>query len=209
MTESFIDRAYSASGSEEMRTLYDEWASRYDQDVEASGYVTPGRVAEALANCCSERDKPILDFGCGTGLSGVALVDAGFTNIDGVDVSAEMLDVARNRGLYRDLRQIDVEGPLSIDRGDYEVITAVGVISVGGAPGSVYNEVLKIMAPGNLLVFSMNDESMKMPEYAGRLKASVEDKEVRVLSENYGPHVSKHGKNSGSTVYVLERLDSG
>ena len=43
------------------------------------------------------KDAKIIDFGCGTGILGVELVQAGFTNITGVDGSPQMLEVAMSK----------------------------------------------------------------------------------------------------------------
>jgi predicted TPR repeat methyltransferase len=57
----------------------------------------PHRIAAALKPYVQPSDR-ILDFGCGTGLSGLALQNAGFTNIDGLDISAPMLEKAKGAG---------------------------------------------------------------------------------------------------------------
>jgi predicted TPR repeat methyltransferase len=50
----------------------------------------------------------VLDLACGTGRIGVWLRQRGAAAIDGVDVTPEMLDVARTKGVYRTLRLADV-----------------------------------------------------------------------------------------------------
>ena len=44
-----------------------------------------------------QRDRPLLDLGCGPGRHLVALHEAGFTRLTGLDLSQELLDVARER----------------------------------------------------------------------------------------------------------------
>jgi predicted TPR repeat methyltransferase len=41
-----------------------------------------------------------LDLGCGTGLVGKALWEAGFRNITGVDISESMMERARQSNYY-------------------------------------------------------------------------------------------------------------
>ena len=84
MTDKFLDKVYDARTADETRELYDAWSASYEAEVAENGYATPGRCAEALAKHLTDKDAPILDFGCGTGLSGLALKLAGFTTIDGV-----------------------------------------------------------------------------------------------------------------------------
>ena len=49
------------------------------------------------------KSNRILDYGCGTGLSGLALQLVGFKNIDGLDVSKEMVSLAEKKSIYRNL----------------------------------------------------------------------------------------------------------
>ena len=205
MTDDFIDRVYRTTGQDEMRALYDDWAAGYDADLEDSAYKTPGRVAEALSAALADKNAPVLDFACGTGLSGVALADAGFKVIDGADISDGMLEEARRKGVYRHLIRTRPDQPLPVERGAYRAITAVGAISVGAAPGALYDELVDLLAPGGLRVLSLNDRSIALEDYGGRLKASIEAGKVRKLSEETGPHLVHDGKTTQSTVYVLER----
>jgi len=147
MAKGFLDKAYTARTADETRDLYDAWATSYEDELTQSGYVTPGRCAEALAHALPDRDASILDFGCGTGLSGLALRQAGFTVIDGVDLSAEMLAGARAKGAYRTLTQIEAGAALPAMPGDYAAITAMGVIGAGAAPIAVFDTIMAALAP--------------------------------------------------------------
>jgi len=80
--------------------VYTDWADSYDADLAKRGYHTPARIAAALRTQMVD-DGPVLDFGCGTGLSGQALITAGFDPIDGTDITAEMAEKARDKGIYR------------------------------------------------------------------------------------------------------------
>ena len=101
MTEGFLNNAYGARDSAATRKLYDDWAASYEAEIAENGYATPTRCAEALRSKIRDASAPILDFGCGTGLSGLALKLVGFETIDGVDLSQEMLNQAREKGVYR------------------------------------------------------------------------------------------------------------
>lgn len=206
MAGRFLDKVYQVIGNDAVETLYDKWAETYDSELAGVGYATPGRVAAALADFLTRRDAPILDFGCGTGLSGEALRDIGFTVLDGTDLSAEMLRIAEGKRVYRRLWQTDPDAPLPFGAGDYHAIAAAGVISIGAAPGEVFDDLLERLAPRGLFAFSMNDQSMGLPDYIGRVRASLDDGRAKLLHEEYGPHLTHNDQNSGSTVFVLERL---
>ena len=65
----------------------------------------------ALANLnkdiVTDQSEFILDYGCGTGLSGYALQAVGFENIDGLDISQEMVRLAEKKLIYRSLKVFD------------------------------------------------------------------------------------------------------
>ena len=66
----FLDAVYALETSEATREFYDNWSQTYDAEVTENGYASPGRVAAALAQIVPHQDKPLLELGCGTGVSG-------------------------------------------------------------------------------------------------------------------------------------------
>ncbi len=188
---------------EETRKLYADWAESYDADVRDWGYATPARIALALRQSGANVEKPVLDFGCGTGLSGMALKSVGFDVIDGTDISPEMLAQAEARGIYRQV-WLGETGTLGhIRRGDYPIIAATGVISLGAAPPETLDLLIEALAPGGLLAFSYNDATLKDRAYTDRLDIAVLAPDIEVVFERDGPHLP--AKNMTSTVYVLQR----
>ena len=203
MTEKFLDKVYDARDASSTRQLYDEWASTYEAEVAENGYVTPGRCAAALADHMTDRSLPILDFGCGTGLSGLALKTAGFETIDGVDLSADMLAEARGKGVYRSLSQIEADSPLAHEPGTYAAIAAIGVIGAGAAPISVLHSLMKGLASGDLLVLSFNDHALADPANEAGLNEWLDCGAARLLFREHGPHLTKI--DLSSCVYVIEK----
>lgn len=200
MNDSFLDKVYSARDADETRALYDQWSASYEAEVAGNGYVTPGRCAEALAAHCDDLTQPLLDFGCGTGLAGLAFKLGGFEVIDGVDLSAEMLAQARSKNVYRKLTQIDADAPLE---GGYALISAVGVIGAGAAPIGTLDTLLHALPSGGKLVFSFNDHTLADSANTGRLNEWLDCGAARLLFMEHGPHLP--GKDMNATVYVVEK----
>ena len=203
MGEKFLDKVYELDGADDTRELYDAWAASYEAEVAENGYATPKRCAAALARFTDDLSAPILDFGCGTGLSGAALALAGFRTIDGVDPSADMLKGAESKRVYRALRQIAAGVSPVSRRGDYSAIAAIGVIGAGAAPGSTFDLLMKSLASGGKLVLSLNDHALQHPEYEGRLCEWIDCGSARLLFKEYGDHLPGIGLKSN--VYVIER----
>ncbi|MEM9853990.1 MAG: methyltransferase domain-containing protein [Pseudomonadota bacterium] len=184
------------------KALYADWAPSYEADVTRMRYATPTRLAAALARFTPDKTVPILDFGCGTGLSGEALEAAGFEAIDGTDISPEMLEQARAKGCYRAL-WLGTPGEAGARAGSYGAITATGVISLGAAPPEMLDTLLEALAPGGRLAFSYNDPTLADARFMAALDGALTSGKARQLFREHGPHLSE--KVTGSDVIVLER----
>lgn len=203
MSEGFLNKVYSARNPQETRDLYDAWAETYDAEIKENGYATPSRCAAALAQFCDNLDSPILDFGCGTGLSGMALRLAGFTAIDGVDLSNDMLKHAAEKGVYRQLRQIGTkEQPIRPEDG-YQAIAAIGVIGAGAAPLDTFDLLMTGLPTGGKLVLSFNDHVLSDPAYEGRISDWTDTSAAQLLLRDYGDHLPGIGVKS--MIYVIQK----
>lgn len=188
---------------EETQQIYADWADTYDKDVAEWGYATPGRVAMALRRANANIDKAVLDYGCGTGLCGIALKSAGFDIVDGTDISSEMLGKAEARGVYRQVWKGEPGSMGHIQAGDYPIIAACGVVSLGAAPPETLDMLIEAMSPGGLLAFSYNEATLADRRYTDRLDIAVLDPTLELVLEEDGPHLP--AKDMSSTVYVLRR----
>ncbi len=199
----YLDNIYSVNGGEEMRRYYDDWAKSYDADLVDNDYRTPARCAEALSRYLGDKSAPLLDFACGTGMSGVALRDAGFTHIDGTDISQGMLDVAREKKAYRDLWVCDPDNPFDDRAKGYAAIIAVGAIGAGAAPVTAIDGALAALDRGGLLVVSLNDHTLGDPAFEEKLRAADKAGRATILEDTHGPHLPAIGL--GAKVYVVRR----
>jgi predicted TPR repeat methyltransferase len=196
----FLSKVYGARSPEDVRRLYADWAASYDAEIGEAGYATPARVAAALRAAGADPAAPVLDFGCGTGVSGAALRAAGFATVDGVDLTPEMLALAEAKGLYRRLAVI---GPDDAPPAGYATIAAIGVIGPGAAPLAVLPRLVDALPKGGLLGFSFNDHALSEPDYAAAVPALERAGTARTVFEERGDHLPGIGVKS--TVYVLEK----
>jgi predicted TPR repeat methyltransferase len=197
----FLDEVYGIEDAGQTHALYDRWAASYDAELRANGYASPARVAKAMTAHIADLTAPLLDLGCGTGLSGEAFADAGFTCIDGTDFSAEMLAVAEQKNVYRKLILGDLAEPLPASRGDYANIAAVGVFSPGHAPAEMIDNVVEILPAGGCFGFTLNDHALEEKVYEEHVRALQTEGAVEIAHEDYGPHLPRLGL--GAKIYVL------
>lgn len=182
--------------------VYADWAETYERDIKARGYHTPDRIAAALLDY-ADPDALILDFGCGTGLAAVALRKVGYNTLHGTDVTAEMLAQAERSGLY-EKTWLSTPDTLGFEHGDYGVIVAAGVISLGAGPPELIAPLVDKLASGGLLAFSFNDPTLADDSYTKALEDVISSGCFEMVFRENGPHLDD--VNMKSDVMVLRRL---
>jgi predicted TPR repeat methyltransferase len=203
MAKSYLNDVYDG-GTNDSRELYASWASTYDNEVQKNGYVTPERVAKALKDIVTNQSEVILDYGCGTGLSGSALQAVGFTNIDGLDVSQEMVSLAEKKSIYKKLTVFDPSTKIPVHADQYKIITAIGVIGAGAAPLEVFDNLFSLLPPSGLFAFSFNDHTLSDPNYEEKVNQCLSSGQAIILHKSYGNHLPK--ANLKSNIYILKKL---
>ena len=203
MAKSFLKDVYDG-GTNDSRELYASWAATYDKEVQKNGYVTPERVANALRDVVTDQSDFILDYGCGTGLSGSALQAVGFENIDGLDVSQEMVNIAEKKSIYKNLRVFDPSSKIPVHPDQYKIITAIGVIGAGAAPLQIFDSLFALLPPNGLFAFSFNDHTLSDPNYEKKVKQCLSSGNASILHKSYGNHLPK--ANLKSNIYILKKL---
>ena len=131
-SDPFLQQAYGLKDLEAAMSFYDQWAEQYDDQMEQKlGYIAPRFMAERLAAFVADKSTPVLDVGCGTGLTSQYLSGLGFEHFDGIDITPRMLERARERGIYRTLTEADVTQPLDLASGSYDAIISSGTFTLG------------------------------------------------------------------------------
>jgi 2-polyprenyl-3-methyl-5-hydroxy-6-metoxy-1,4-benzoquinol methylase len=146
--------AYSRTENKEQQ--YDEWAATYDSDlVDDLGYVAHRDAGDVFMERVVDKSAHILDVACGTGLAGEYLFDHGYKNIEGADLSNEMMAVSRNREAYTATWQHDFTKPAKIEK-FYEAILCVGMFSFSIPKISHMHNVVNCVQPGGVCVITVN-----------------------------------------------------
>lgn len=150
-----LDSAYALETPDDNRRLYKSWAETYDASfVTAAAYRLPELVARAYL--AQDGQFPCLDVGCGTGAVAEALPDG--AEVDGLDLSPEMLAVARRKGRYRTLIEANLKEHLPFDDGQVRGLLSAGTFTHGHVGAEALDELTRILAPGGLAVLSVRDQ---------------------------------------------------
>ena len=199
----FFDEVYKHTSLDQTAAHYAKFAEAYEEAMASNGYITPKRCAEALAGAGADKTQPVLDVGCGSGLSGLALRAEGFDTLDGTDYSEDMLEQARPKGIYRALWQGDLTVPVSDRAETYSAACAAGVLNPAHAPAEALDTILAMLTTGGLFVFSLNDHAIKDHTYEGRLNTLIDCGTADLLFREYGEHMP--GQDLKAWVYVLKK----
>jgi predicted TPR repeat methyltransferase len=105
-------------------------------------------------------DSRILDAACGSGLTGIALKNLGFRNIDGIDISAGLLQLADQTGAYTRLDKVDMQVfPLLFEDGEFDAVNFIGALTYSET-NEILRELCQIVRSGGFVVFSQGDDIM-------------------------------------------------
>ena len=169
--KSALEQVYAARNADELAQAYAAWSNAYDRETAASGYCLPFMIASWVARYVPRDAGALLDAGCGTGLSGPYLRALGYTNIDGLDFSEEMLALAAARGAYRELRRATLGEKLPWPGGHYAAFFSTGVFTEGHAPASSLDELVRITRPGGHAIFTVRDSVLQGRKFREQFSA--------------------------------------
>jgi predicted TPR repeat methyltransferase len=141
---------------EYVANLFDQYAWKFDSHlVQALEYHTPELIQKVAFDALGEdRDAlNVLDLGCGTGLCGPLFRERARRMV-GVDLSAKMIEKARDRNVYDELVVGDLLAPMEGAEGQYDLVLAADVFVYLGALEQVFEAVAETLRGGGLFVFS-------------------------------------------------------
>ena len=119
-------------------------------------YTAPQETVSVLKKYAFDKNFKILDAGCGTGLVGIELKKHGYTNIEGVDFSQNMLDLVPNE-LYKKIEKVDLNKLLKFKDNTYDVVMCVGTFTYGHVKTQALDELIRIIKNNGLICFTINE----------------------------------------------------
>ncbi|KAG8590097.1 hypothetical protein GDO81_006634 [Engystomops pustulosus] len=167
--------------------FYDQWATQYEEDVSILDYKAPHLAALALASVCplNRESKLVLDVACGTGRAAEELQRCGFTLFHGLDGSAGMLEVAKKKTLYQELKHGMLgHEQLPYDSDKYDAVIIVGALSDGQVPVSLLPELLRVSKAGGLVCMTTRSNTSNL-----KYKADLEEEMSSLQSKGFWEQV--------------------
>jgi len=127
-----------------VREGYSAWVPSYETTVQDAMDLVLLDTVESVAWAAVER---AVDLGCGTGRTGAWLRAHGVARLDGIDLTPEMLAVARSRKIYDDLFEADIAAT-GLGGGIYDLVTTCLVDEHLRDLRPLYGEASRLLRPG-------------------------------------------------------------
>jgi ubiquinone/menaquinone biosynthesis C-methylase UbiE len=187
----------------DVREGYGAWVRTYEQTVQDEMDL---RLLERLTTVDWSAPRSVLDLACGTGRVGAWLRQRGATGtIDGVDLTPEMLEQARIRGVYRTLVVADV-ATTRLPAETYDLCTQSLADEHLPELGPLYREVARVTRPGgDFVIVGFHPQFLMagMPTHFDRAPGEP------VTIRSYVHLLSDHVKAAGATGWRLQEMDEG
>ena len=137
-----------------IRELFAPFARAFDDVLAKLNYRVPALLAALLARFPADRLLDIADAGCGTGLCAPALRPLA-RRLVGVDLSPEMLDKARQRGLYDDLVEAELTAFLARNAGAFDLIVVADTLVYFGDLATPLQAMAGALRPAGRIAFNL------------------------------------------------------
>jgi SAM-dependent methyltransferase len=186
-----------------VREGYGEWARTYEQTVQDEMDL---RLLERVRTLDWTTVRSVLDLACGTGRVGAWLRKRGYTGvIDGVDLTPEMLEVARKRDVYRTLAVADVSAT-GLPAEVYDLCTQSLADEHLAELGPLYGEVARITRPdGHFVIVGYHPQFLMagVPTHFDRAPGQP------VTIRSYVHLLSDHVRAAHAVGWSLVEMDEG
>ena len=149
------DAGPAAAPVDYVQRLFDDYAADFDHHlVDELGYCAPDVLQRLVVGLQRPGFGSVLDLGCGTGLCAPLLRPLA-QRLQGVDLSAAMIDRARDRGLYDALQQAELCQYLASTDERFDLIVACDVLIYLGDLAPVWSGARRVLRPGGVFAFSV------------------------------------------------------
>jgi predicted TPR repeat methyltransferase len=154
----------SRADADYVESFFDGYAARFDQHlVQRLGYKGPEVLRDLLAKEFPERVwADVLDLGCGTGLFGAAIIQrSAEAKVVGVDLSRNMIEAARARGIYAQLTKADVVDFVTVCADKFDLVAAADVLIYVGELSALFAGVAHCLRAGGVFAFTVEESQVE------------------------------------------------
>lgn len=159
----------SRAEQEYVEDIFDIFAPDFESVLASLDYQAPRLIEEMLSNIYQQQRGEklrILDLGCGTGLCGKFLQKyAKPKGLEGVDLSAKMLEEAERKKVYYNLVQEDINSYLTQNTKPYDLMVSSDVFTYFGRLDELFENINKNLENNGRLIFSISENNQDKNNY--------------------------------------------
>lgn len=186
------DRVPEKAPAEYLKNLFDQYASYYDKHLtESLRYKVPQLLHAAIYEI-TQIERPeweILDLGCGTGLCGELFKEFS-KKLIGIDISPEMVEIARKKNIYDELKIEEIETAMQAYR-EIDLIVAADVFTYIGDLAPIFTNAYQALKAQGLFAFSV-EKTDKFPyELQPSIRYAHSQSYLESLIRQYGFQILK------------------
>jgi predicted TPR repeat methyltransferase len=134
--------------------LFDQYATRFDRALSDLRYDIPRQLFGAVVAIRPDGGRDIADIGCGTGMCGEVFRRLARTLV-GVDLAANMIEMATARGVYDRLVRSDLNDFLGAHIGSFDLVIAADVFVYIGDIDAAFAATRAALRPQGQFAFSV------------------------------------------------------
>lgn len=146
----------SRASDRAIQHIYKNFAPSYEERmVDDLKYAGPARMLEAVRETIGDRnDLTVLDLGCGSGLTGNAFRECA-GSLTGVDLSNEMIELARKRQIYDQLELAEITDWLNRGEKLFDLIVSCDCLIYFGDLTNILRAASRRLTSNGILAFSL------------------------------------------------------
>lgn len=195
----------NATSTDALMQVYDDWSDRYEHELlDEWGYTSPQMAVTILQRYADIKKSNVLDAGCGTGLVGEVLAEAGVSQLSGIDYSQGMLDKAREKGVYQSLAKIDLNKSVPIESDSYDAVTCIGTFTSTHVVPEAIRELIRLTRSSGIVVFTVRDDYWNATDFLDLLIGLHTMSLVQIEEIRTEPYI--HSEGSECRFVVLRVL---
>ena len=166
--------AHSGFDQTTIASKYDDLAGSYEEVYTSVGWPDPEQTAQMTIDHGYTAESHVLDMACGTGMVAVHLKEKTSivnNNIVGLDASDGMLEKAKGKSLYSELKNTmlcrteEFKQNFPGYENKFDFVTASGLLAEGHATNDIYDEMLFSLKVGGYAIFTSRVEYLESLNY--------------------------------------------
>ncbi len=210
---SLLKGAYAIQTPDDSKAYYKDFSAVYDSIfVKHLKYIYPKKVVEEFLQYFNHNGA-ICDIGCGTGLIGyeIAKVNKSII-IDGVDISPEMILIAKKKNIYRSFYELDLTKSIHGIPEGYEGLLSAGTFTHGHLGPADLSNLLSLCKTNAILTIGINAKYYVDKEFEKVINELESNSIVEILNFSkasiYSKEYNKSKEHSTAIICTLKNINN-